>query len=404
MIEDKNQIEYIRKKIEQGLTSNEIYLLLKDKFGYDNSEKTLRNNIPEIKRKYDICDNNTTQNKEIEAIGKLLNEKQKLLDHNRIIRKAIRSHNRSYTILEELFNDLIKRIHEIDIDYKASEIERINDKEAIITIADAHFGETIFKSDTLGVNSCAFDVLSKRLHKYADKIKDRLIGEVSNITVALMGDLINSDRRMDELITNDGCVAEAFIKSLQILIPFLIDLRSHFNIKVVSVLGNESRMDVNVPMKDPINNFDFLIHKMLSELFVGKTDIEFLDIERNYEKLINILDANILLTHGHTKLSWNDAVKKYNKIGKILHYMITAHLHTVNIKEQTSQSASLSGNNFYGAFGINDIADASQTIYFVEKEGDGATSHTTISPMVINLQTVYGYSGYYFQDDVCKMR
>jgi len=403
MIEDKNQIEYIRKKIEQGLTSNEIYLLLKDKFGYDNSEKTLRNNIPEIKRKYDICDNNTTQSKEIEAIGKLLNEKQKLLDHNRIIRKANRSYNRSYAILEELFNELIKRVGEIDIDYKKSDFYRICDKEAIVTVSDAHFGETIFKSDTLGINSCGFDVLSKRFQKYANKIKNRLGDSVSDITVALMGDLINSDRRIDELITNDGCVAEAFIKSLQILTPFLIDLNEKYNVKVVSVLGNESRLDANVPMRDPINNFDFLIHKILSELFKN-TNIKFLDIERNYEKLINVLDANILLTHGHTKVSWADAVKKYNKIGKILHYMITAHFHKVNIKEQTSQSASLSGNNFYGAFGINDIADASQTVYLVEKEGDGLTSHTTISPMVINLQTVYGYSGYYFQDDVCKMR
>ena len=378
--------------------------LLKDKFGYDNSEKTLRNNIPEIRRKYDLRDNNTTQSKEIDAISKLLNEKQKLLDHNRIIRKAIRSHNRSYTILEELFNDLLGRIREIDVDYKMSKIDEINDKETIITISDAHFGETIFKSDTLGINSCAFDVLSKRLQKYADKIKEMLTRHVSNITVALMGDLINSDRRLDELITNDGCVAEAFIKSLQILTPFLIDLRSSFNIKVASVLGNESRMDLTIPMKDPINNFDFLIHKMLSELFVDKSDIKFLDIERNYEKLINVLGANILLTHGHTKLSWSDAVKKYNKIGTILHYMITAHLHTVSIKEQTSQSASLSGNNFYGAFGINDLADASQTVYLVEKEDDGVTSRTTVSPMIINLQNVYGYSGYNFQNDVCKMR
>lgn len=403
MIEDKNQIEYIRKKIEQGLTSNEIYLLLKDKFGYDNSEKTLRNNIPEIKRKYDICDNNTTQNKEIEAIGKLLNEKQKLLDHNRIIRKANRSYNRSYTVLEELFNELIKRVGEIDIDYKKSDFYRVYDKEAIVTVSDTHFGEAIFKSDTLGINSCGFDVLSKRFQKYADKIKNRLGDSVSDITVVLMGDLINSDRRIDELITNDGCVAEAFIKSLQILTPFLIDLNEKYNIKVVSVLGNESRLDANVPMRDPINNFDFIIHKILSELFKN-TDIKFLDIERNYEKLINVLDANILLTHGHTKISWIDAVKKYNKIGKILHYMITAHFHTVNIKEQTSQGASFSGNNFYGAFGINDIADASGTIYLVEKEDDGLSFRTTISPMVINLQTVYGYSGYYFQDDVCEMR
>lgn len=403
MIEDKNQIEYIRKKIEQGLTSNEIYLLLKDKFGYDNSEKTLRNNIPEIKRKYDICDNNTTQSKEIEAIGKLLNEKQKLLDHNRIIRKANRSYNRSYTVLEELFNELIKRVGEIDIDYKKSDFYKVYDKEAIVTVSDAHFGETIFKSDTLGINSCGFDVLSKRFQKYADKIKNRLGDSVSDITVALMGDLINSDRRVDELITNDGCVAEAFIKSLQILTPFLIDLNEKYNIKVVSVLGNESRLDANVPMRDPINNFDFLIHKTLSELFKN-TDIKFLDIERNYEKLINVLGANILLTHGHTKIRWADAIKKYNKTGKILHYMITAHFHTVNIKEQTSQGASFSGNNFYGAFGVNDIADASGTVYIVEKEDDGLSFRTTISPMVINLQTVYGYSGYNFQDDVCKMR
>jgi predicted phosphodiesterase len=259
------------------------------------------------------------------------------------------------------------------------------------------------ESDTLGHNKSNFDVISKRFQKYADKIKERLGKSVTNITVAFMGDLINSDRRIDELLVNEGCVAESLLKSLQILTAFLLDLSETYKINVVSVLGNESRLDLNIPMRDPINNFDFIIHKLLSEL-LNKTSIQFQDIERNYEKVIEVLGANILLTHGHTKLTWNDAVKKYNKIGKILHYMLTAHFHTVKIKEQTSQGASMSGNNFYGAFGINDIADASQTIYIVEKEKDAVTSYTTISPMVINLQRLYGYSGYFCQEDVCKMR
>jgi len=404
MISDKKTIEYIKNKLGQGLTSSEIYSLLKDNFGYERSEKTLRNNIPIIRRQYDVCDKNATDDKDSVAISKLINEKQKLLDHNRIIRKALRQNNRSYSVLEDLLGELIDRIHEIDVECSFVYPEEIRDREAIVTIEDVHLGEKITGPDTLGHNMYGFDVASKRLQKYADKIKDRLGNKVSNITIALMGDLINSDRRMDELLTNEGTVAESFIKAVQLLTAFILDLRSKYNIKVVSVLGNESRMDSNIPMKDPINNFDFLIHKILSELLNNKNNILFYDIERNYEKLINVLGANILLIHGHTKLNWNDAVKKYNKIDKILHYMITAHFHTVSIKEQTSQGAALSGNNFYGAFGINDIADASQTVYLVEREGDNVTSYTTVSPMVINLQRVYGYNGYFFQENVCKMR
>jgi hypothetical protein len=246
-----------------------------------------------------------------------------------------------------------------------------------------------------------YEIASSRLKKYAYKIKDFLKDSVSSITIAFMGDLINSDRRIDELLGNDGSVAEALVKAVEILSAFIKDLAIDYDITVVSVLGNESRINRDVPMSDPVNNFDFLIHKFLSELF-RFTKVRFMNVDRSYEKLINILGANILLTHGHTKITWDSAVKKYNKLGKILHYMITAHLHSVHIKEQTSQNGSLSGNNFYGFHGINDIVDASQTIYIVEKEVDGLPP--TISPVIFNLQRIFGYEGYYFQKDVCKMK
>ena len=246
------------------------------------------------------------------------------------------------------------------------------------------------------------EIGSKRLWNYAREIEYILGDSVSEIIVAITGDLLNSDRRPDELLTNAGNRSETYIQTLQILSGFLTDLARKYKIKVLSVIGNESRMDEFPPMMNPTHNFDFLVHKGLSMLLSNCKDrITFLNVERNYEKLYSVGGLNILFIHGYKynpkKLS--KLIAKYNMVGKIIDYVILGHIHETNIEGKQGRSGSLSGSNFYSAHMLHLLAKATQNIYIVKKE-EGATK-ASISPIAVDLQNISGCNMYKFDKDGC---
>lgn len=403
--EQKDIDNYVISKLNLGFPTSDIYILARHFFDYKLSRKTFQNYIGAVRRKYKSKIIKPSDVYE-EAIIRMKASNQKLQDKNRIANKLLREHDRYLNSTSELFEEILNKLES----FKTFKVERycpvlkIKDKTAIIQLTDLHLGEIITREDTLGSNEYGMEIGSKRLWKFAREIEYFLGNSVSEVTVALTGDILNSDRRLDELLTNVATRSEVFVQALQILGGFLVDLAKKYKVTVLSVFGNESRMDQDMPYRDPIHNFDFLIHKCLSMLLADCRDtIKFLDVDRNYESLHRIGGLNILFFHGY-KYKPNQLPKiiaKYNHLGKLIDYVITGHIHEPNVEETQARAGSLTGSNHYSTFGLHKVAGASQLFHVIKKEKD--FEKPTISSVLVDLQNVGGYDSYSYDKDVCKI-
>jgi hypothetical protein len=83
-------------------------------------------------------------------------------------------------------------------------------------------------------------VASARLAKLTARMKQisRCYG-ASQVVVVCLGDLLNSDRRLDELLSNATNRSKATLLAVDIPQAFLLDLRSAFRVEVYGITGNE---------------------------------------------------------------------------------------------------------------------------------------------------------------------
>lgn len=150
-------------------------------------------------------------------IGKL-KQLQRKTDETRVLRKEFREQARienALTALNETLNELLTNQTFKPITYEHPENEGA---VLIVQVSDAHFNELV----TLPDNLFNFVVGAKRLQKYAGKI--RKFGEiykVKNIVLALTGDIINSDRSLDEMMNQSTNRMKAAIIATQILYHFI---------------------------------------------------------------------------------------------------------------------------------------------------------------------------------------
>jgi hypothetical protein len=170
-----------------------------------------------------------------------------------------------------------------------------------------------------------------------------------------------------------------------------LDLAQNFEIEVISVFGNESRMDEEIQSIDFHNNFDFLLHHYLSKVLSKQENVIFHQAVTDHELLTEINGANVLFWHGHNRISIDRQILKYNKMNKVVHFVIAGHRHHLHLKEEFGQSSSLVGDNAYNFHRLGMVARASQNIYIIENNGG---PRPAIMPVPIDLQYANDYPGY----------
>jgi predicted phosphodiesterase len=404
---DKNKDldDYIISKLNLGFPTSDIYVLVRHYFDYRLSRKTFQNHVGVVRRKYKARIIKPSDAYENEIV-RMKASNQRLQDKNRIANKIMREHNRYLNATSELYEDILNKLKSFSV-FKVEKVKtkfEIVDKTAIVQLTDLHLGEKVTLEDTLGFNEYGIEMGSKRLWRFAREIEYTLGDTVSEIVVAMTGDLLNSDRRIDEMLTNTDNRSEVFVQALQVLGGFLTDLARRYKITVLSVVGNESRIDQDPPYRNPMHNYDFLIHKCLSMLLSNCKDrITFLDINRNYETVYRVGGLNILFFHGYKyKPNMLDKIiRKYNMMGTLIDYIITGHIHSASTEEFQSRSGSLVGSNNYSIFKLHAIAKATQVLYNIKREEN--MNRASISPIIVDLQDVGGCEMYKFDPDVCKI-
>lgn len=348
-----------------------------------------------VKQYGHLLDNVATENMSQQALT-LEMRNQRLRDQQRVERK-IRGEFRYAAAIGEYVSELAIALEGRGL-YKPVIHKTYNpNAQGIVQVSDAHFNELI----NLHHNQYDFKVGSKRLKKYALECK-RIFGayNIKKVLVAMTGDLINSDRRLDELLNMATNRARATALASIIMEQFLVDLNRSFNIEVTYVSGNESRVSKEMGHSDIMvsDNYDTMIFEMLRLMFRKNKGMIFHN-KPIQEHVIKVLDKNILIIHGHSIKNGNVSTqiqkiktKWTDHIGEKIHYVIWGHYHAAQITDLHARSGSLCGGNDYSDYGLQLSTRASQNVYIVRKDG--------INAMKVDLQDVSGITGYDIEEDL----
>lgn len=329
----------------------------------------------------------------IESNVQLAKQKQKLQDQQRIERKSFREQTRLENAVAELQKELITLIKEKSFPkstFRKKKIERNTKVGAVVHLSDLHFNELI----NLMFNKYDFKVASKRLKKFVDDTKKYLnANNVKDICICMTGDILNSDRRLDELLSEATNRAKALMLSVYLLEQVFIDFQKDYNVSVASVIGNESRITKDVGWVEEVasDNYDYIVHQMLTMLF-RNSDIKFFQ-GHSTEKVVEIVGQNILLVHGNQMKSTNMEKEvqrlkgKWNSQNVRVDFMLCGHYHSCRIGDVFARSSSLAGANAYSNDALQLESRASQNIHIFFDNGNRDS-------IKIDLQNVDDIEGY----------
>ena len=323
---------------------------------------------------------------------KLAKQKQRAQDLNRISNKSFREHSRLDNSLQEFNQELIKVIQKYPFKGKAHKTNKLSNAVGVVHFSDLHLNELV----ELYFNKFDFTEASRRLKLFVDETKFYFKArKIKNILLADTGDKLNSDRRLDELLSQATNRANATALSVHLLKQVIEDLAQDINVKIACVTGNESRTKEEYGWTNILatDNYDFTIFSMLRYLFMGDKRISFI-LGDPTELVVEVAGHNWLLLHGHNsqiqknvEQSVQSIIGKYATRGQIIRYVIFGHLHSARLGDYYSRSSSLVGSNDFSDKGLELAGRASQNIY-IAKENEN------IDSIKIDLQSTNGISGY----------
>ena len=324
---------------------------------------------------------------------RLAKNRQALLDAQRIERKAFREHARIENAAAAYARELAALLDERGFTQELLLSDPPSGAEAvlIVQLSDLHFNERV----ELPSNRYDFSVAAARLAKLAGRIKQlgRSYG-ASKVVVACLGDFLNSDRRLDELLSNATNRSKATLLAVDILRAFLLDLRSEFELEIYGITGNESRVKPELGWSDELatDSYDLMIYAILKRGFAGVDGISFCGFQAN-ELLFEVMGRTFLCLHGHqvganVQKSVQEITGKYAARGITVDYTLFGHLHATAIGDYHARNASLVGSNAYSEAGLNFCSKAAQNLHIVTS---GA-----IDGLKVDLQDTAGIEPYPF--------
>lgn len=322
-------------------------------------------------------------------VKNIITQTQKLVDKSRARRKETREVARQIGVLEELTIELTNVLKEKNLS-KLSVTHDTNRcaNTGVIHLSDTHFNELI---DTQ-CNKYDFNVASARLFMFAEKAKTyfKIMG-VKEVLIAMTGDMMNSDRRLDEILNATTNRTKATFLAVDILQQFILDMNRDFEVTVTYVTGNESRMSDEVGWSpNPVSDsYDTMIFYTLKHLFKNAKGVKFIDGDPS-ELVVDVGGMNFLLIHGHgcirgdIEKSVEQIKGRYSSMGVIVDYVLFGHIHSAYVGDHFSRSSSLCGSNAYNEKKLNIRGKASQNIYIVNGK------KKLIDAIKVDLQVVTG--------------
>ena len=300
-------------------------------------------------------------------------QKQKAQDVNRVERKAFREYARVENAVEEYSKELKQLFENYKLHTVTKKHKGTSKAVGVIQFSDVHFNELV---DIKG-NKYDFEVAAQRCQHFVSQAKKYFrMANIKSVVVALTGALLNSDRRLDELLNQATNRAKATFLSGDIMQQVLIDINKDFNVSVACVVGNEGRANKELGWSDAVatDNYDYTIYNCLRYLFKD-TKITFIDGDPS-EVVVNVAGQNLLMLHGHGALKGgiekaiNQIIGRYSVKGINIDFVIFGHVHSARVGDNYGRSSSMVGANDYSEKALNLIGRASQNCYVFYNNGN----------------------------------
>lgn len=362
---------------------------LKEKYHLPATENSIRNYVQSFIKE-------ESYDKEIiEENVKLAKQKQRAQDNNRIANKAFRE----YARVENAVSDYGKSLVEINKEY-AKELKKIKfkayknqskDPIGIIHITDVHGNELI----DLPNNKYDFQIMAKRMKKHVcESLSYFKYRKVKKVLIALTADLINSDRRLDEVLSASTNRSKASIIMIHVLKQVICDVRKEYNVSIISVLGNESRVNKEMTFSNEAlsDNYDFTIVAQLKQIFdfAKIKGVNFLGYS-NVQEIVKIGEQHWLIAHNLSRMldsqkETQAAIGMQFLKGQGVDFIIGGHIHATRITDISARSASMAGSNAYNENALGLIGRASHNCYVV----DGKERYIQVND-IQDVDNVVGY-------------
>lgn len=321
---------------------------------------------------------------------------QKFQDTNRIERKAFRENARIENAVEEYAREISQTLKTHAKELKKIKLPEldisITDNVGVVHLTDIHANELI----DLPHNKYNFKILAKRLSKLANEaIRIFSLYGINTVLIAHTGDVLNSDRRLDELLNQATNRSKASILITHILKQFILHLRSYFSVNIISVLGNESRVNKEMSFANNVisDNYDFTVFAMLRELFefANIEGVTFGSIDK-MEEVVFINGQRWLLTHDYNKATnkQNDTqstIGRFYLAGNPIDFVIGGHIHATRNTDYAARSSSIPGSNSYNEIALNLQGRAASNIFVINPK-----NRITINIDLQDVTNIIGYS------------
>jgi len=337
----------------------------------------------------------------LEETVRLAKSHQRLQDVNRIQNKSFREYARIENAVAAYNEALVSELKELGASLRECDHDQWlwrktgplepDSATLVVHISDNHFNELV----NLPTNRFDFEVASKRLALLAQKTK--LLGKAygaERVVIFFGGDLMNSDRRLDELLAMSTNRARATLLAVHLYKQFLVDLRLNFFVDCFGVTGNESRVKDDLGWVDIVatDSYDFTIYAMLQAVFEAIDDegFQFHEFQAN-EVIFKIHGQTFLGIHGH-QINATDQKKVQAMIGKYaakgiqINHILCGHIHSSMVSDYVSRNASLVGSNAYSEEALGFVSKAAQNIHIVTPQG--------LDGVKCDLQNVDNVEGY----------
>ena len=344
-----------------------------------HSDKMIKSGYYEDKQRYQckICDYRTSypiENLElVKENVRLAKQKQSAQDLNRIERKSFREYARVENAVSQYTRRLVQIFDKYDLSTLTKSHKQTSKACGVLQLSDIHANELV----DLKHNKYDFNVMSKRCKYFVKRAITYFKSQnISNILIAMTGDLLNSDRRLDELLSMATNRAKATFLAVDIFQQIILELNEHFNVSVAAVTGNESRVKQEWGWSKMLasDNYDFTIFKTLEYIFKD-SKVNFINGDPS-ELVVEVAGQNLLLLHGNGAIksglskSVTKIMGRYTARGTKIDYCIFGHVHEASISDIYSRSSSMVGSNDYSEKGLGLAGRASQNCYIFYENGN----------------------------------
>jgi predicted phosphodiesterase len=321
-------------------------------------------------------------------------QRQKHMDLNRIERKSFREYARVENAVSEYTKQLIEVFQ--NNPYKPAGVfhNAVGKAFGVVHLSDVHFNELI----NIKSNKYDFTIASERIQKFITESVEYLNRfDVVDVFLLMTGDLLNSDRRLDEILAMATNRAKATFIAVQIIENAIVQLNEHYNVHVAGVCGNESRVGKDFNWNGDIvsDNYDFTIFNILRYKLHGTQGVSFLGLSDKLEEVVEVGDKVFLLVHGNqigkdVSKDMSKLIRKYANMDILIDFVIYGHLHEAMIADMYARSSSVCGSNNYSEDALLLVGKASQNLHVVKEHG--------IDSVKIDIQDTTGYEGYDTKD------